>query len=201
MASSAFSVTFDYRCPFARNAHEHLLTGLEGGADWDVTFVPFSLSQVHVAEGATPVWEDPEKQADLLALEAGLVVRDRFPDKFFEVHRGLFTARHDEGKDIRLASTVTDVLEAAGVPVDGVLSELASGWPLDQLRKEHEEAATGAGVWGVPTFVIGDAGVFVRVMTRPEGDPARARATIDRVLALMVDAPELNEFKYTSISR
>ena len=47
----AFAVTFDYRCPFARNAHEHLLAGLAGGADWDVTFVPFSLGQVHVGRG------------------------------------------------------------------------------------------------------------------------------------------------------
>ena len=53
-----FSVTWDYRCPFARNAHEHLVAGLAGGADWDVTFVPFSLSQVHVPEGGTPVWDD-----------------------------------------------------------------------------------------------------------------------------------------------
>jgi len=39
----SFAVTWDYRCPFARNAHEHLLTALESGADWDVRFVPFSL--------------------------------------------------------------------------------------------------------------------------------------------------------------
>jgi hypothetical protein len=36
-----FAVTWDYRCPFARNAHEHVLAGLADGADWDVTFVPF----------------------------------------------------------------------------------------------------------------------------------------------------------------
>ena len=32
-----------------------------GRADWDVTFLPFSLSQVHVPEGGTPVWDDPDK--------------------------------------------------------------------------------------------------------------------------------------------
>ena len=31
--TSAFAVTWDYRCPFARNIHEHLLTGLAAGAD------------------------------------------------------------------------------------------------------------------------------------------------------------------------
>jgi len=41
----SFAVTWDYLCPFARNAHEHLVAGLEGGAPWDVTFSPFSLIQ------------------------------------------------------------------------------------------------------------------------------------------------------------
>jgi len=39
--SLTFAVTWDYRCPFARNAHEHVLTALDAGADWDVRFVPF----------------------------------------------------------------------------------------------------------------------------------------------------------------
>ena len=31
-----FAVTFDYRCPFARNAHEAVVTGLREGRDWNV---------------------------------------------------------------------------------------------------------------------------------------------------------------------
>ena len=61
-----FAVTWDYRCPFARNGHEHILDGLEAGADWDVTFVPFFLNQTHVPEGGTPAWDDPAHQPDLL---------------------------------------------------------------------------------------------------------------------------------------
>ena len=91
-----FAVTWDYRCPFARNGHEHILDGLEAGAPWDVTFVPFFLNQTHVPEGGTPAWDDPAQQPDLLALAAGVVVRDRFPEHFLAVHRSLFAARHDE---------------------------------------------------------------------------------------------------------
>ncbi|MGD0381819.1 MAG: hypothetical protein ABSC30_17760 [Acidimicrobiales bacterium] len=101
MSKPVFGVTYDYRCPFARNAHEHLVVALRGGADWDVEFTPFSLSQAHVEEGGLPVWDDPAKAPDLLAIEAGLVVRDEFPDKFYDVHLGLFTARHDRGLDLR----------------------------------------------------------------------------------------------------
>src|SRR5690606_12629154 len=96
-----FEITWDYRCPFARNAHEHVVEGLRDGADWGVRFVPFSLGQVHVAEGEPDVWERPEADSGLLALQAGVVVRDRFPDRFPDVHLALFALRHDEGRHLR----------------------------------------------------------------------------------------------------
>jgi hypothetical protein len=38
-------------------------------------------------------------------------------------------------------------------------------------------------------------------MTRPEGNGDLARATVESVLALVGEHPELNEFKHTTISR
>ena len=78
----SFEVTFDYRCPFARNAHEHVLDGLEAGADWDVRFVPFSLSQ---AKEAT--WSRGADSA-LEAFELAIAVRDTQPDRFLEASLG-----------------------------------------------------------------------------------------------------------------
>jgi len=46
-----FALTWDYRCPYGRIAHDHVVTGLRGGADWDVAFLPFSLGQSHVEPG------------------------------------------------------------------------------------------------------------------------------------------------------
>jgi hypothetical protein len=196
-----FSVTYDYRCPFARNAHEHLIVALRAGADWDVEFIPFSLSQAHVDEGGRPVWEDLSQAPDLLATEAGLVVRDHFPDHFFDVHLGLFAARHDDGLDLRDESVIGEVLTAAGVDAGDVLEAVADGGPRDVFRKAHEAAVSGHQVFGVPTFIVDDSAAFVRIMTRPGDDASAARSTIDGVLALFDEHPELNEFKYTSISR
>src|SRR5919204_159349 len=53
---AAFSVTFDYLCPFARIANEVVLRALAAGADHQVDFRAFSLSQVHLGEGEQPVW-------------------------------------------------------------------------------------------------------------------------------------------------
>jgi len=198
---SSFAVTWDYRCPFARNAHEHLAVGLADGADWDVTFVPFSLSQVHVPEGGTPVWDDPSKGPDLLALAAGVVARDEYPDRFLAAHLALFAARHDDGLDLRDADVVARALDGAGVPGDKVVAEAGTAGPVDEVRRAHEQAVKEWAVFGVPTFVVGDRAVFVRIMSRPQGDAALARRTVDGVLELFEAMPDLNEFKHTTLAR
>ncbi len=199
--NKSFAVTWDYRCPFARNAHEHLLAGLGDGADWDVRFLVFSLEQAHVQDGGTPVWDEPERHPGLVANLAGVVVRDRQPDKFFAVHEALFTARHDQALDLRDRSIVGKSLDAAGVDGAEVLAEVDAGWPLEKLKEEHSHAVDDHGVFGVPTFIVGDNAVFVRLMDRPAGNGALARTTIDRVLDLAQGWPELNEFKHTKVLR
>jgi protein-disulfide isomerase-like protein with CxxC motif len=197
----SFAVTWDYRCPFARNAHEHIVAALEAGADWDVTFVPFSLNQMHVEEGEPAVWDDPTKADTLRAPEVALVVRDRYPESFLRLHLALFTARHEEGRDIREPDVLRDVVASVGLDADAVMAEVSDGWPLEQYRKEHQAAEEQHRVFGVPTFIAGDQAVFIRFMHRPEGDAAVAQSTIERALDLVTGWPDLNEFKHTSIAR
>jgi 2-hydroxychromene-2-carboxylate isomerase len=196
-----FAVTWDYRCPFARNAHEHLVAALADGADWDVTFLPFSLSQVHLAEGAPPVWEDPAQEQDLLAMAAGVVLRDRFPEQFGAAHLALFAARHDEGLDLRIPDVVAEVLDRAGVPGSDVLAEVKSGEAIAEIGRAHSEAVSKWKVFGVPTFIVDDRAVFVRLMSRNAGDGAAGRQAIEGVIDLFDAQPDLNEFKYTTLSK
>jgi hypothetical protein len=197
----AFAVTWDYRCPFARNAHEHVIEGLRAGAPWDVTFVPFSLGQVHVAEGDPDIWGHRQDDTGLLALQAGVVVRDKFPDRFLDVHEALFALRHDHGGHLRDEDAVRQTLEAQGVDAQAVLSEIDGGAPIAIVQAAHEAAARDHNVWGVPTFVRDDQAAFIRLMDRPDGDGARATATIDRLLDLLDGWPALNELKHTSVPR
>jgi hypothetical protein len=197
----SFSVNWDYRCPFARNAHEHVLAGLEAGADWDVRFVVFSLEQAHVEEGGIPVWEEPERHPGLTANLAGVVVRDRHPEQFPTVHEAIFAARHDRALDLREREVLSKVLDEAGVNAATILGEVDSGWPLDVLKAEHTESVQELQAFGVPTFITDESAVFVRLMNRPAGDGELAKTTIERVLDLMHGFPELNEFKHTKILR
>lgn len=201
--SRTFAITFDYLCPFARNANEHVIEALRGGADWDVTFTPFSLSQAHVPEGEPAVWEldEPGRKSGVLALQVGLAVRDHVPDRFVDVHEALFAARHDEGRDIKDEQVLRDTLASSGVDPDAVFAIVAEGGPLGVLRKEHEQAVRDHEVWGVPTFVGADRAVFVRLMTRPDGDADLATSTIGRVLDLLDGFPELHEFKQSDLPR
>lgn len=195
-----FAITWDYRCPFARIAHEYVLDGLDDGADWDVTFAPFSLGQVHVDEGEPDIWETPDKDSGLLALQAGIVVRDQDPQHFLDVHRALFAARHVDGAAIRVPAVVREVLAAAGADADAVMAEIATGAPLETIRKEHEAVVASHDVWGVPTFIAGDRAAFVRLMDLPS-DGASARRSIERIVDQLQNWPELNEFKHTSLAR
>jgi hypothetical protein len=193
-----FAVTWDYRCPFARNAHEALVNGLKEGRDWDVRFLPFSLDQVHVEEGEPPVWErsldEPQGVSGLRALLWGIAVRDAFPDQFLEFHFAVFRARHDEGKKIAEESVLREVAGSVGLDADAVAGEVASGRPLKALEAEHTEAVDRYAVFGVPTIIDGDEAVFVRLMERGNVD--------DFAHALdLVGSTRLNEFKRTKIPR
>ena len=82
---------------------------------WDVTFLPFSLGQSHVAEGETTVWERPEIDSGIVALQVAVAVRDTQPERFVDVHHGLFEHRHAAAGALRTAAYLDPVLTAAGV--------------------------------------------------------------------------------------
>ena len=201
MATHTFAVTWDYRCPFAYRAHDHVVEALLGGADWDVTFVPFSLGQVHVAEGEPDIWDRPDDDTGLLALRVGVVVRDRFPDAFLRVHRGIFELRHRHAGQLNDEAALRGVLTTNGVDADTVFAEIAGGAPLDTVRKEHEASVTEHTVWGVPTFIADDQAVFVRLMNAADGDAAASQAIVERLVDTATGWPELNELKHTTIPR
>lgn len=198
---STFAITWDYRCPYARNANEHVVAGLQAGAPWDVTFIAFNLDQAHVDDGEAPVWDEPDRYPGMLATAAGIVVRDQYPAQFLATHQALFAARHDRGLDLRKRDVLARVLTEAGVDGDAVLAALDEGWPIQTFRKEHEAAVAEYDVFGVPTFIAGDRAVFARLLSRPGDDGELARSTVQRLVDLINGWDDLNEFKHTTIPR
>jgi len=198
--SRSFAVTYDYRCPFARIAAEHVVTGLRAGAPWTVSWRPFSLSQAHVEEGDPPVWERPEIDSGLLALEVAAAVQELDPDHFVDVHRDLFDVLHVHSQSLRDPDVLGAVMTRYGVDPEKIWDHVADGGPRDAVRKSHEDLVVSHDVWGVPTFILGEQASFVRLM-RPSSDADEAIRSIDGILDLLEGWPELNEFKHTTRDR
>jgi predicted DsbA family dithiol-disulfide isomerase len=194
--SRQIAVTFDYRCPFARNAHEAVVAAARAGVDIDYRYQAFSLDQVHVEEGSPPVWERPEGErgGGVLALEWGIAIRDQFPDQFLDAHVALFAARHDHGLKLKDEAVLRDAAAGVGLDPDAVAAEVASGRPLKTLAAEHTEAVERWGVFGVPTFCEGEEAVFIRFMERGRADD------LARAIEL-VEWTRFNEFKRTRVPR
>jgi hypothetical protein len=174
--TTRFGLTFDYRCPFARNGHEAAVAALRGGEP--------------------PVWErDPGSWGTgVLALLYGIAVRDRYPDRFLDAHLALFAQRHDHGKKLGHEEVLQEAVESVGLDAAAVKDEAWSGRPLATLAAEHTRLAADLAVFGVPTIVTEDDAVFVRFMERGRTD--------DLLRALdLVGWDRLNEFKRTRIPR
>ena len=194
--SRDFAVSFDYRCPFARNAHESVVAGLQAGRDWNVTFTPFSLDQVHVEEGETAIWDrDPaEWGTGVSALLWAIAIRDQMPDQFLAWHSAAFAARHEEGAKIAKLEVLREIATGAGLDGAAIEAEIETGRPLKTLAAEHTDAVKKHAMFGVPTFVVNDRAVFIRFMDR------KNPVDIDKALDLL-EWTDLNEFKHTSVPR
>ena len=195
--TQTFAVTFDYLCPFARNAAEAVAGGLREGRDWDVRQVPFSLAQVHVEDGDLDVWDREATAPGTSGVQAlcwGLAVRDRHPDVFLNYHLASFAARHDQAANINDPAVLAQVAASVGLDAAEIAGEVATGRPLDTLAAEHTQAVKRWSVFGVPTFIAGEEAVFVRLMERGNlGD-------VQQVLDMLAWTP-LNEFKRTVVPR
>jgi len=195
---ATFDLSFDYRCPFAKNMHLHVITALRAGADFDVTFMPWSLSQGSRPEGAPDVWNDPAYDGDLLSLAVGVSLRDQQPDVFLNAHEALFRARHGGRKRLVTLDEIGEVLVPLGIDTSMVADDVASRRPHDVIAASHKEFDRFE-AFGVPTFVVNDQATFVRYMDEPSEDAQASVELITTLVNMVASRPALNEFKHTQL--
>ena len=196
--SSSFAITWDYRCPFARLAHDHVVTGLRAGADWNVTFLPFCLGQAHVEEGDVDIWDRPDDDSGLFALQLGVSLRDNQPTAFLGFHHDTFEHRFNGGGSLRDETVLARIITNNGGVAEAAFADVRSGRTLQVVKDEHTRYVKPHHVWGTPVFIMGDKAVFVRLLDHSHGNPDVAQETIERIIK-DIEWPILNEFKHTSI--
>jgi len=197
MSRDGFGITYDYLCPFARNANEHVDAALRAGADWDVTFVPLSLTQLKAAETGTPRWDGPAalRRSGILALAVAEVVKEHAPERFRDVHMELFALRHDRGEDLRDPSRIAEALGRAEVDT-ALVDEAPEG--LEALRTAHDELVARE-VWGVPTLLGSGRAAFIRLLDRPTSARELSVGLVERLLAMLEGETILHEFKQVDL--
>jgi hypothetical protein len=196
---TTFGLSYDYRCPFAKNIHLHVLAALSVGADFEVEFIPWTMSQGHRAPGAPDVWSNPAQDPALLALAVSVSVRDEQPEHFLAAHEALFRARHERAIRLATMEEIRGVLTPLGVDMDKVGADVNSRRP-HRVIGENFHAMQAYEAFGVPTFVVDSDATFVRYMNPPTGDGLASAKIIESLVTLMADRPELNEFKHTRVA-
>jgi len=106
----------------------------------------------------------------------------------------LFAARHEHGIDVGDGREIAKVAESVGLDHVAVAGEVASGRPMATLAAEHQDLVRGWDVFGVPTFIMGDEAVFVRLMQRHQ--PREVGHIVE-----LLQWTNLNEFKRTRLAR
>ena len=199
MTVTSFSVSYDYRCPFAKNIHLHVIEALRANAPFDVSFVPWTLSQGSREEGELGVWDDPSRESELLALAVSISLRDQQPERFLDAHEALFVARHVRGHRLNTMEDLGSVLAEVNIDFEAIVADVASRRPFDIIRDSYRDYERWD-AFGVPTFVVAGDAVFVRYMDPPNGDRAASVALITQIVTAISDNPSLNEFKHTQLS-
>jgi protein-disulfide isomerase-like protein with CxxC motif len=130
-----------------------------------------------------------------------VAVRDQLPESFDVLHGLLFSARHDRGISLTTRKQLAELLGEAGLEPGEVFALVDSRGPRRHLAETWRHYHDDLEVFGVPTFVLGDAdATFVRLMTRPDpADPGASIAVVERLLHLVLHQPEINEVKHTRV--
>lgn len=175
---------FDFGSPTAYLAYTQLpRISAECGAQ--ILWRPILLGGVHKASGnASPItvpakgrwmfgdisrWAqrygvpfkmNPDFPINTIALMRGAVgVQMKMPDDFMKYVDALYMAMWSEPRNLGEPAEVASVLKKAGLDAEKVFSLVAEQDVKDKL-KENSDNAVARGVFGAPTFFVGDEMFF-----------------------------------------
>jgi|GEM_PF-6076271 predicted DsbA family dithiol-disulfide isomerase len=190
------TITYDYRCPFTWNFHSHLFSYLKS-QPIEVDFQPFFLDATHIEESADKFWQSATAFENSRALRLSLVVKEKANEKFNYFHRGVFELRFKNFKDVNNVDVLKELCSTLNI--DQELVKIGEdGQYLDKLREIHENLVSKYEIFGVPSVILENKSVFVRLMNESNED-LRSEKLLSFIINALKDFPELNEFKHTKL--
>ena len=132
----SFGLTFDYRCPFARNGHEAVIARCETA--------PTSTSGSCRSRSTRSTSRRASRRSGNATRASGAPARPRCstasrcatrsPTKFLDAHVALFAQRHDHGLKLAHEDVLEEAIASVGLDADAVAAEVWSGRPLEDAR-------------------------------------------------------------------
>ncbi len=199
-----FIYTFDYRCPFARNMTELIYYANKFDDKFKVDPIPLCLDQFHVEPDEMNIWDLEDRDKYLVALLSFNVVKEYFPDEMWKFHMEMFLSRHDLGINLRSEEQVLKVLKKVGFnDTDAlfVIEEAKSDKVVKSYAESHIELVEKYEVFGVPTIVLADSAVFVRLMERTIKPSQKAVEKLEYIIGMVEGHPDINEIKHTIVPK
>jgi predicted DsbA family dithiol-disulfide isomerase len=167
------------------------------GDGLSVCWKAFSLEQQNSQEDPEfLMWEHPEHPTEgVLALVAAKAAAHQGEGLFLRFHRGLFQAKHDEGKDIADRDFLRELAEKAGLDLVRFEQDLDNKETWQAVGRDHIEAREAHSIFGVPSLVFGESqAVFVKLDSLP--DSKREKISLFQVIFDMAkERPYLRELK------
>ncbi|MBW3618575.1 MAG: DsbA family oxidoreductase [Proteobacteria bacterium] len=121
----------------------------------------------------------PVQPRSRLALEAAEAARER--GQYGPMHRALFRAFFEEGRDLGDPAVLKEIAGEAGLDGAEVAAELEAGRWTGRVLAD-QELARRLGVSGVPAMVLGQEGAPQRWLVSGAQPYAALREAVDRVL-------------------
>ena len=186
---------YDYHCPFVYRASQMLENVQKTGArNLEMRWRFFSLTQVNSTAPGWTLWDAPESENVRGRLPFKAAEAARRQGSFGPFHTALLHARHSDDLDIDDITVVELVAESAGLDLERFRQDINDPSILAPVARDHEEARSGHGVFGTPTFVFpGGGAAYVRLDHAPSGD--EAVRILDRIVAVGQHEPAILEIK------
>jgi 2-hydroxychromene-2-carboxylate isomerase len=111
------------------------------------------IERLCAAEGLPLTWPSTYPRGSLLATRIALIGVDRPWGAAFA--RAVFEASFAADRDIAVPAVLVPLLRDLGLPAEALIAEAATRPVKDRLRAQGEEAVA-RGLFGAPSFLVGD---------------------------------------------
>jgi len=147
-------------------------------------------------------WEDKSMASrDIPPLEASKCAALQGEGQFAKYHMALHRAKHRDGKDITNQLILRDVAIESDLDLERWEEDMKNGAGVPFISRDHEEAESEYGVFGVPTLLFESGNPAFVKLKEGDWEDQDDEGLLDAIRAASIDRPYLLEIKTPESSK